>query len=94
MARENKVAVYIHSDGGEERDLSPENGSIFSKQEIAQKLSGEPQVIPMRKDAHKVIIVDAAGVAKELSPNIKASIMAGRVVVGPIIVCASDEHDL
>ena len=94
MASENIMALYIHSDGGEEQDLSPINGSSFSKEEIAQKLSGDPQVIPLRKDARKVIIADKAGVAKELAPNVKASILAGRVVVGPIIVCASDEHDL
>lgn len=88
------MALYIHSDGGEEQDLSPINGSSFSKEEITQKLSGDPQVIPLRKDAHKVIIADKAGLAKELAPNVKASILAGRVVVGPIIVCASDEHDL
>jgi len=87
------MAVYI-AKNGEEQDFSPIDGSTFSKDELAERLSGEPQIIPLRKDASKVIIADKAGLAKELDPNVKASMLAGRVVVGPIIVCENDEHDL
>lgn len=87
------MAVYIERNG-EEQDLAPIDGNTFSRDELSERLSGEPQVIPLRKDASKVIIADKAGLAKELSPNVKASMLAGRVIVGPIIVCEKDEHDL
>lgn len=87
------MAIYI-DDNGNEQDIAPASGGLFSEEELKVKLGGHPQAISTRVGSEKVIIADEAGASKELSPNIKATMLAGRLIVGPVLVCEKDEFEL
>ncbi len=87
------MAVIIKINGDTET-IEPENGKMFSLEELQQAVGGYTQVISIRNGeyAGKLMVVDEEGLLKpEPQVNIKASLVVGQRIVGQVAVIEKHE---
>ena len=80
------MADLIKTDGKIVRDVD-----ISSLKKIQNHVGGYIEYCPV--DAHSFMYVDEEGLLKDRDINPKASDIAGRIVVGDVLLCLNDEVD-
>ena len=73
---------------GEQKEVTPV-GDTFSLQELQQYVKGLIEIVPI--DAERMAIVNEEGLLMQLPMNPVASQVAGRLLLGPVLVLSSDE---
>ena len=73
---------------GEQKEVTPV-GDTFSLQELQQYVKGLIEIVPI--DAKRMAVVNEEGLLMQLPMNPVASQVAGRLLLGPVLVLSSDE---
>ena len=73
---------------GEQKEVTPV-GDTFSLQELQQYVEGLIEIVPI--DPERMAVVNEEGLFMRLPMNPVASQVAGRLLLGPVLVLSSDE---
>jgi hypothetical protein len=73
---------------GEQKEVNPV-GDTFSLQELQQYVKGLIEIVPI--DDKRMAVVNEEGLLMQLPMNSVASQVAGRLLLGPVLVLSSDE---
>lgn len=84
------MALLVREDGTEETYELPVDGTELSRLLVVQRLLGGYVEVGLLAD-NRVMLVNEDGLSLELRDNPKASAMAGRRLVGPVLVCTKEE---
>ena len=90
------MAIIIKVNGQKQEDVKPSNGKTFSLAELQDDVGGYIQIVPIITGEHsgKLMIVDEEGLLKtNPQVNTEASIIAGRRIVGQVVVINRDESE-
>lgn len=81
--------AFVINTAGVEKEIFPKNGSDFKLNEMQAAIGGMIETVSL--STGKLLIVDEEGLLKGLRVNTKASIIARRTIVGPVIVCEDSQ---
>ncbi|MBL8827788.1 MAG: hypothetical protein JNM18_12485 [Planctomycetaceae bacterium] len=73
-------------------DFEDERIKVSTLDQLREIIGGPIELVPCR-DASKVLIVDENGRNKELCGNFRASVVAGRFIVGPAVLLSRTAFD-
>lgn len=82
-----KATIYYTS--GEQKAVTPANGSTFSLEELQAIVEGYIELAPM-SNKNLCMVVNEEGVLQGLDYNFAASLVAQYPIVGNALVCPSD----
>lgn len=80
-------ADFILRYDGESVETSPRNGKRYSLKELSNAVNGYVECV--RLPDGRLMWVNEEGRMLNLPVNTRASELAGRTIVGPVLVCAS-----
>ena len=84
----------LYEPSGRDSDYVPRNGKKFTLEELQALVGGYIEMIRIPGDAGKrVLFVDEEGKLKGLKPNVRASHLAGQLIVGNALLCSPKEVD-
>ena len=89
MTETNPYGYIIKPDGTVDQMPEPAKGADgFSLEQLQTAVGGyiEPVHSPIADAADKVLLADEEGLLKQLQPNIAASTIAARPIVGNLVV--------
>jgi hypothetical protein len=79
---------------GRDSQHTPRDGRKFSLDELQALVGGYIEMVRIPGDAGKrVLFVDEEGRLKGLKPNVRASHIAGQLIVGNAVLCSPKEVD-
>lgn len=91
------MATVIHPDGREET-VEPKNGTNFSLEELQGVVGGYIEILPLDSEDKTIMVLNEEGKLTGLELNPKATfltrdigLMPGDVIVGPVLVCLSEQ---
>ena len=86
------ATLYEPSGGG--TPCRPRNGKKFALDELQGLIGGYIEMVRIPGDAgRRVFFVDEEGRLKHLRPNVRASHLAGQLLVGNALLCSPKEVD-
>lgn len=77
----------LYKEDGTVEPLVPKCGPHFGLEELQAVVGGYIEVVPHATSDRLVLVVNEEGRLKGMAPNLKASLVAGRPIVGPAVVC-------
>ena len=84
----------LYEPSGRDSDYTPRNGKKFTMAELQALVGGYIEMVRIPGDAGKrVLFVDEEGRLKGLKPNVRASHLAGQLIVGKAVLCSPKEVD-
>jgi hypothetical protein len=84
----------LYEPSGRDLQYAPRNGKKFTLAELQALVGGYIEMVRIPGDAGKrVFFVDEDGRLKKLRPNVRASHLAGQVLVGNAVLCSPEEVD-
>ena len=84
----------LYEPSGRDSDYVPRNGKKFTLEELQALVGGYIEMVRIPGDAGKrVLFVDEKGKLKGLRPNVRASHLAGQLIVGNAVLCSPKEVD-
>ena len=84
----------LYEPSGRDSDYTPRNGKMFTLAELQALVGGYIEMVRIPGDAGgRVFFVDEEGRLKKLRPNVKASQIAGQLLVGNAVLCSLKEVD-
>jgi hypothetical protein len=84
----------LYEPSGRDSDYTPRNGKKFTLAELQALVGGYIEMVRIPGDAGKwVLFVDEDGRLKGLKPNVRASQIAGQLIVGNAVLCSPKEVD-
>ena len=84
----------LYEPSGRDSDYTPRNGKKFTLSELQALVGGYIEMVRIPGDAGKrVLFVDEEGKLKGLKPNVRASHLAGQLIVGNAVLCSPKEVD-
>ena len=85
MAKKAMSALWIKTDGTT-AEVSPA-GKTWELKEIQEKVGGDMEIVARTNLApDQVMIVNEDGLSLRLNPNSRATMMAGRNIVGDVLI--------
>nr|ART39127.1 H353 [uncultured bacterium] len=82
----------IYEPSGLDRPCRPRNGKKFALDELQQLVGGYIEMVRIPGDVgRRIFIVDEEGRLKGLKPNVRASHLAGQLLVGNALLCSPKE---
>lgn len=81
-----KKKAFVIDVDGTETPIKPKNGKTFTLAEIQAAIGGG-YVEMVRLPDGRMMFVDEDGLMKRLVPNMQASVLCGRPIVGKALVC-------
>ena len=84
----------LYEPSGRDSDYTPRNGKKFTLAELQALVGGYIEMVRIPGDTGKrVLFVDEEGKLKGLKPNVRASHLAGQLIVGNAVLCSPKEVD-
>ncbi|MPZ50842.1 MAG: DUF3846 domain-containing protein [Dehalococcoidia bacterium] len=84
----------LYEPSGRDSECTPHNGKKFTLAELQALVGGYIEMVRIPGDAGKrVFFVDEEGRLKKLPPNVRASHIAGQLLVGNAVLCSPKEVD-
>lgn len=83
--KKDRKAFVIDVDGTETA-IKPKNGKTFELEEMKSAIGGGYVELVQLPDG-RMMFVDEDGLMKQLKPNMQASVLCGRPIVGKALVC-------
>jgi hypothetical protein len=84
----------LYEPSGRDSQHTPRDGRKFSLDELQALVGGYIEMVRIPGDAGKrVLFVDEEGRLKGLKPNVRASHIAGQLIVGNAVLCSPKEVD-
>jgi hypothetical protein len=84
----------LYEPSGRDSQPMPRDGRKFSLDELQALVGGYIEMVRIPGDAGKrVLFVDEEGRLKGLKPNVRASHIAGQLIVGNAVLCSPKEVD-
>lgn len=80
------MKAFVIKVGGEQKEVSPKNGSDFSLKELYSLIGCDCIEIVYLYDG-RIMVVDESGLLNEKELNLTASQLYGSVIVGDVLVC-------
>ena len=82
----------LYEPSGHDSDCTPRNGKKFTLVELQALVGGYIEMIRIPGDAgRRVFFVNEEGMLKKLRPNVRASQIAGQLLVGNAVLCSLKE---
>lgn len=81
------MARIIKTDGTE-IFIEPNNGTDFSLKELQDIVGGYIEIVRL---PNFLVVANEEGLLLELEPNTIASLMAGTMIVGDVLICKHNE---
>ena len=82
----------LYEPSGVEKTCRPRNGKKFALEELQELVGGYVEMVSIPGDVGKrVFFVDEEGRLKHLKPNVKASHLAYRLLMGNALLCSPKE---
>lgn len=87
------MATLIHTTG-QQLEVKPDNGTGFSLKEVQAMIGGYVELVPSTLAMqNRRMLVDEDGLLKELPYNAIASRIAGRKIVGSVLLVTHAEFE-
>ena len=84
----------LYEPSGRDSEYTPRNGKNFTLADLQALVGGYIEMVRIPGDAgRRVFFVDEEGRLKKLKPNVRASHVAGQLVVGNAVLCSPKEVD-
>ena len=84
----------LYEPSGRDSEYTPRNGTKFTLAELQALVGGYIEMVRIPGDAgRRVFFVDEEGMLKKLRPNVRASQIAGLLLVGNAVLCSVKEVD-
>lgn len=85
--------TVFQTNGKEQVHKLPEGVKILSLDVIQKHIGGYFEIVDIPKHPNKLALVDEEGMLKKLPFNARPSMITGRELVGPVIICPSSMMD-
>ncbi len=84
----------LYEPSGRDSEYTPRNGKKLTLAELQALVGGYIEMVRIPGDAgRRVFFVDEEGMLKKLRPNVRASQIAGLLLVGNAVLCSPKEVD-
>ena len=83
----------LYEPSGRDSECTPHNARKFTLAELQALVGGYIEMVRIPGDARRVFFVDEEGMLKKLRANVRASQIAGQLLVGNAVLCSSKEVD-
>jgi Domain of unknown function (DUF3846) len=84
----------LYEPSGSDSECTPRNGKKFTLAELQALVGGYIEMVRIPGAAGKrIFFVDEEGRLKKLKPNVRASRIAGQILVGNAVLCSPKEVD-
>ena len=84
----------LYEPSGRDSEYTPRNGKKFTLAELQALVGGYIVMVRIPGDAgRRVFFVNEEGMLKKLRPNVRASQIAGQLLVGNAVLCSPKEVD-
>ncbi len=84
----------LYEPSGRDSEYTPRNGKKFTLAELQALVGGYIVMVRIPGDAgRRVFFVNEEGMLKKLRPNVRASQIAGQLLVGNAVLCSIKEVD-
>ena len=84
----------LYEPSGRDSECTPRNGRKFTLAELQALVGGYIEMVRIPRDGgRRVFFVDEEGMPKKLRPNVRASQIAGQLLVGNAVLCSLKEVD-
>jgi hypothetical protein len=86
--------AVLYEPSGRDRQCRPRDGKKFTLDELQALIGGYVEMVRIPGDVgRRIFFVDEEGRLKRLKPNVRASHLAGRLLVGNALLCNPKEVD-
>ena len=84
----------LYEPSGHDSEYTPRNGKKFTLAELQALVGGYIEMVRIPGDAGgRVFFVNEEGMLRKLRPNVRASQIAGQLLVGNAVLCSPKEVD-
>ena len=84
----------LYEPSGRDSEYTPRNGKKFTLAELQALVGGYIEMVRIPGDAgRRVFFVNEEGMLRKLRPNVRASQIAGQLLVGNAVLCSIKEVD-
>lgn len=84
----------LYEPSGRDQTCTPRDGKKFTLDELQTLVGGYIEMVRIPGDVgRRMFFVDEEGLLRGLSPNVRASHIAGRLLVGNALLCSPQEVD-
>jgi len=81
----DKGAIVI-TEEGKTSELIPNNGETFSLKELQEVVGGYIEIVAISAFPNKILVVDEEGRWRNKRPNLQATALVGREIVGQVLL--------
>lgn len=81
--------AYLITADGRKTAITPKNGKDFKWEELKEMIGGYIEIVRLRDG--RILVVDEEGQCKGLEMNVEASVIAGQMIVGNVVLCKDNQ---